>query len=618
MQLRRWLLLFFAVVLCFAALWLACNVLIDPFGVFGDRLMHWYAYDMTMNPRVAKIEYLDRHMDQYDSFVLGSSKASSIPVDALDGYLDAHFYNMTWYGGDLLDELQALQYLTAHGTVKNVLLALDPQETTNFNSEEDPIKGNMHWKLDGSSAVQFYAKYLFANPSYGTDKIKAWFSRGYLMNASAVYVEETGCYNKQTRDATRIGDMAEYLAAENNLLAVEPADMSDLDDALNALREIKAICDENGIRLIVIGVPLYVDDFNRYPREDMTAFWTGAAEITELYDFWGYHSLCSDLRYFYDTNHFRNDVGRMMLAYVFGDTSRYIPEGFGHVTTAENAKEHIAQAYSTQAGEKLTAAVPVLMYHSFTEDENETGWATTLTSDFREQLAALQTAGYESVTFAQLMDYVDHGAPLPEKPIVITMDDGYRDNLTLAAPLLEEYGFCATESVIGVSVGKDTYKDTGKAMTPHFALEEILPWIDKGVLSLTTHSYDMHQAEELDGENCRHGALRLQGESDSDFVQALTNDYRAAQAQLQTVSGAVCDVYVYPFGSCDLLTEVVLHTLGVRATVTTQAGINEILKGLPQSLVQLHRTDVHNGMSGEDLLQQLRLETELLQSNGGQ
>lgn len=56
MQLRRWLLLFFAVVLCFAALWLACNVLVDPFGVFGDRLMHWYAYDMTMNPRVAKIE----------------------------------------------------------------------------------------------------------------------------------------------------------------------------------------------------------------------------------------------------------------------------------------------------------------------------------------------------------------------------------------------------------------------------------------------------------------------------------------------------------------------------------------------------------------------------------
>ena len=618
MQLRRWLLLFFAVVLCFAALWLACNLLVDPFGVFGDRLMHWYAYDMTMNPRVAKIEYLDRHFDQYDSYVLGSSKASSLPVDALDGYLDAHFYNMTWYGGDLLDMVQALRYLTEHGTVKNIVLALDPQETTNYNSEDDPIKGNMHWKLDGSSPAAFYAKYVFANPSYSMDKISAWFQRGYLMDENAVYVEETGCYNKQRRDAVRIGGMAEYLAAENNLLETEPADMADLDEALGALREIKAICDEGGIRLIVVGVPLYEDDFNRYPQEGMAAFWKGAAEITDIYDFWGYHSICGDLRYFYDTNHFRNDVGRMMLARIFGDESRWVPEGFGQLTTAENAEARIAEAYAAAESEPYAAVVPVLMYHSFTEDAENTDWAVLQTEDFRDQLEALRGEGYESVTFAQLRDYVDHGTALPEKPIVITMDDGYRDNLTLAAPMLEEFGFCAAEAVIGVSVGCDTYKDTGEAMIPHFALEEILPWAEKGVFTLTTHSYDMHQSEELDGAHCRHGALRLPGESEAAFVQALTEDYRLACAQLQTVPGADCSVYVYPFGFSDLLSEVVLQSLGVRATVTTEAGVNEILKGLPQSLVQLHRTDVHNGMDGEALLKQLELETKSLQQDGGQ
>ena len=37
------------------------NLLVDPFGVFGDRLLRWDSYDQTNNPRVAKLEYLERH-----------------------------------------------------------------------------------------------------------------------------------------------------------------------------------------------------------------------------------------------------------------------------------------------------------------------------------------------------------------------------------------------------------------------------------------------------------------------------------------------------------------------------------------------------------------------------
>ena len=171
-------------------LFIAYNVILDPFGVFGDPVLDWYEYDMTMNPRVAKIAYLDRNHENYDSYIIGSSKASSISVSELNEYMDASFYNMTWYGGDLADEAAAVRYIVENYTVKNLVLAVDPENAALYDTETDPIKGNMHCRADRSSTLRFYGKYLLANPQYGLDKLAAYWRRGYLMQPEAVYIAE--------------------------------------------------------------------------------------------------------------------------------------------------------------------------------------------------------------------------------------------------------------------------------------------------------------------------------------------------------------------------------------------------------------------------------------------
>ena len=111
MQVKKWLLVFVLSLLGGVALLVAWNVVIDPFGVFGDRFFQWYAYDMTQNPRVAKIAWLDENYENYNSYVIGSSKASSLSVETLNAYTGDSYYNMTWYGGDLLDEMQPAAYI---------------------------------------------------------------------------------------------------------------------------------------------------------------------------------------------------------------------------------------------------------------------------------------------------------------------------------------------------------------------------------------------------------------------------------------------------------------------------------------------------------------------------
>lgn len=194
---------------------------------------------------------------------------------------------------------------------------------------------------------------------------------------------------------------------------------------------------------------------------------------------------------------------------------------------------------------------------------------------------------------------------LPEKPLLISIDDGYQNNLDLAAPLLEKYGFCANIAVIGVSIGHTTYKDTGIPITPHFSLEDARPWVARGVLTVTTHSYDMHQVTAVDGAGCRRGVPQMPGEAEPDYIAALTQDYTRAQEQLAGLPGTPLPVFTYPNGAYSELSERVLQALGVQVTVTTEGGANRLVKGEPETLRLLHRIHVWRGTKPDMLLSRI-------------
>lgn len=252
-----------------------------------------------------------------------------------------------------------------------------------------------------------------------------------------------------------------------------------------------------------------------------------------------------------------------------------------------------------------TADVAILMYHAFTEDEADAGSLYTPASEFARQLSALRDAGHTSVGYADLIEFVNGDGKLPEKPLLISIDDGYQNNLDLAAPLLEKYGFCANIAVIGVSIGRTTYKDTDIPITPHFSLEDARPWIERGVLTVTTHSYDMHQIAAVDGNDCRRGVLQMHGEAEPDYIAALTQDYTRAQEQLSGLPGKVLPVFTYPFGAYSELSERVLQALGVQVTVTTEGGANRLVKGEPETLRLLHRIHVWRGTKPDMLLSRI-------------
>lgn len=607
MKLKRWLLLFFGVCLLCAALFALMNYLVDPFGVFGDNWMDWYSYDMTQNPRVAKVTWLEEHHGDYDSYVIGSSKASSLPVAELNDYLDASFYNMTWYGGKLWDEERMLNYLLDHYTVKNIVLTVEPQIALHPREDSDDLKQQMHCAVDGSDPLRFYASYLFCNPDYAISKLQARAEDGFLQNANTVYLPETGEYDKQVRDATPIGTVEDYLAAEAGPFesGVTGTALPYVDESLKTIAQMKARCDAAGVNLLVVCLPLSVAEQEYYDAEDVARLLTGLAEITDYWSFMGRGTVQSDVRYYYDSDHFRNDVGSMMLARIFEREEVYIPEDFGVYVTAENAAATVA-AIETETGENVSKKVPILMYHSFVETEAEVTSGETMTvAQFEAQLKALTEAGWQAVHLSELEDFVRRGTELPEKAFVITMDDGYANNLTLAAPILEKYGACAAVAIIGCSAGKDSYKDTGVAMTPHFDLTEAETWQAAGVIDLISHTYDMHQVATLDGEGCRAGAAALEGETEADYVAFLREDLCRSREQLSGTTALA-----WPYGASTQISEIVAHDCGFSITLSTEPGASELTRGIAQSLYLLRRNNITQDITPEALVKMLEGFTE--------
>jgi len=246
--------------------------------------------------------------------------------------------------------------------------------------------------------------------------------------------------------------------------------------------------------------------------------------------------------------------------------------------------------------------LPVLMYHHLSDNPNP---VTTVTPDrFREQMTALKDAGYHAVTVQQVIAYVEEGASLPDKPILITLDDGYTSNLTDAAPILEELGLCATVFVIGIDEGEDVAPHTGQPMDlPRFSYEEALPWVEKGVLDVQSHTYDLHQADR-DG---RKGVLRQEDESREDYRAVLLEDARMA-AQRREGHGLPTELeaLAYPYGYFSWEADRIFQEAGYRLTVTTQEHVNRIYPGKSGSLRMLGRFNVNQDMTGEILLQRIQ------------
>ena len=594
MNAKKWVLTFLLLALVLALGLAAFNYVTDPFAAFGDKFLNWFSYDETNNPRVAKISYLEQHHDEYDSYILGCSSTSSLQVSDFNKLYDANFYNLIMYGADMRDCEKIADYLIEHYEVKHLVLNVYLDNGFTYDDETDRLTRNLHYLTDpDTSALSFYTRYLFCDPRYGLSKLKNLRNDCLLPQSFDVFNEVTGEYDKRVRDVEPIGSMDTYLEAYP-VFADYPKTgdfvLGQTENCMKSVAAIKERCEAADVELVVVAAPVYIDYFQNFQAEDVVNFYASLAKVTDFWDF-SCSSVSCEPRYFYDATHFRNAVGSMIAARIAGDASVYIPDDFGTYVTADTPSSYFSEVLQATAlpDETVSRDVPVLMWHNLAEESS--GDMTISVDTFRAQIEALHEAGFKTVSLQQLYDYVHFGTELPEKPIVLTFDDGYLSNYEYAFPILQEYDMQATIFAIGVSVGKDTYKDTDHAMTPHFGADEAREMVDSGLISVQSHTFDMHQWPPFEDGNAqvRETLLPFDGEADADYEAAVEADFAESRELLESITGQPVNALAFPEGAYVTLTQDALRSAGAELTFTTVRAVNTVVKGLPQSLCAMPR-----------------------------
>ena len=192
-----------------------------------------------------------------------------------------------------------------------------------------------------------------------------------------------------------------------------------------------------------------------------------------------------------------------------------------------------------------TLKVPILMYHYISEppaDADVYRLDLSVTPDnFRQQMAWLRDNGYTSIDYYDLTMAIVGYTELPDKPVLLTFDDGYLDNYTNAFPLLQEYGFKGTFFVI-------------------------TEFIDKGQEGYTTWPMleEMSRAgQRIESHSRTHPDLR---EKDRD---GLIWEIRGAQETLAAHIGYTPRYFCYPGGDYDAATIQMLQELDIWGAATT-------------------------------------------------
>ena len=105
--------------------------------------------------------------------------------------------------------------------------------------------------------------------------------------------------------------------------------------------------------------------------------------------------------------------------------------------------------------------MPILLYHHIADDS---GWNRYFVSpdNFRQQMKALSKWGYTSITPSYLAQVLINGGELPERPVIITFDDGNLDVYANAFPIMQKFGFVGTFYIVAARVGSYNLVDAAQ------------------------------------------------------------------------------------------------------------------------------------------------------------
>ena len=218
--------------------------------------------------------------------------------------------------------------------------------------------------------------------------------------------------------------------------------------------------------------------------------------------------------------------------------------------------------------------LPVVMYHHLMKDQSRLGDYIISPAQFEEDLLYIQKCGYTTISVFELMDHQFNGASLPEKPILITFDDGNESVYAYAYPLLKKYNMKAVVSIIGKHTDFYSEPETPNDVSyANLTWDQLREMKQSGVFEIGNHTYNMHE----DGtKGTRYGIRIKKGESPEDYRKAILEDVGGLSIEMNEQLGESPTIFAYPFGALCKESKPLLTEIGFQVILTCEEKVNVV------------------------------------------
>jgi hypothetical protein len=302
----------------------AANLIIDPQGVFGTGVLH---PSPNVNTRFIHFSAYRKASAQYEGLMLGSSRANvGIPLEDLARRMGMKFANFAVTGGTLEDHVLVLDFVVRQKRrdgerLRAVFLVLDVDR---FGDSPPPVRELLQPPaLTGGDATRFWWRNLTVIQwvSWRLDIVRAWRRARGPGTATGRGVSVDNVLAGLS-SASHVGAAsAQALVPQASLKqGADPITRSyHFADQLNLLSRIVALCRDLDVELIVAVPPISRTDMAKIDRTELDEAIDRVSRVVPVWDFsgedwlWGYPELWHDLAHFFP------DVGRKMLARMFGE-----------------------------------------------------------------------------------------------------------------------------------------------------------------------------------------------------------------------------------------------------------------------------------------------------------
>lgn len=284
-------------------------IYLDPYNVFHYANIRFNGVEPNQN--FIKTRYILENPERFDSFLFGSSRVGMIDVSRITS---GNFYNMAYSEGLPLEHLRNLQLFIKHGVkIQNVWIGID-----NISCFVDPKlheKSLMRREYPQDEKLwKFYLPYVNCSMAFHSldTVLRAGRNRGEREKEEDFYLTGNSWLSQETnrREKANRPSWDKYYKPR-------------FAEALQEIRDIAELCEQNGIKLTIFTNPLYQNTKEKCLSEGYGDFLQALAKVVPYHDFSNIPQTTNRNCYI-ESSHFRFSVGDFIIKQLENPKAPYL------------------------------------------------------------------------------------------------------------------------------------------------------------------------------------------------------------------------------------------------------------------------------------------------------